>query len=136
MMSDNLNIGLPYESLVSAIGHLYRATELLNGVNKTIYSGNIIFINTTDDLTLGWNEVNSCRIYTEKFLCFEELLIPSLGLINDAKCMIESLVAWNLGLTNSGKRNILNCINVACFDGIFPCIEELESWLNVSDRKG
>jgi hypothetical protein len=58
-------------------------------------------------LEKSWNEVNLCRVHTEKILFIEELLIPVLGEINDAKTMMDSLIAWKLGMTRPAYFNIM-----------------------------
>jgi len=83
-----------------------------------------------EKLADSWLAVNQCRIYTESNVCLEELLIPAMGLINDAKCMVESCVAWQIGLTQAACRNIVHAILLADEEGLRPALEELESWLN------
>lgn len=53
-----------------------------------------------------------------------------MGLINDAKCMLESLVVWKLGMTLYGKFNIIKCLREAALENINPAIEELEYLLD------
>lgn len=121
---------LNHADLVAAVEHLYRALETLESAKREIVEGAILATGLSSKLSDGWLEVNRCRQYTETFVLFEEWLVPSLGLINDAKCMVESCVAWGLGVTRSAYLQILNCINLAIDDGIRPCLEELESWMH------
>lgn len=121
--------GFQYDHLMAAIGHLYKALELLTGVNNAIVSQSLNFLELVEDLAAGWLEVNRCRIYTENILFYDELLIPALGLINDARLMLESLVHWKLGLTLQAKYNILRCLKEAIMEGIGPCLAELEACL-------
>jgi hypothetical protein len=121
---------LNHADLTAAIEHLYRALATLESARSEIAGGIMSAPDLSAKLADSWLEVNRCRLYTEPFALFEEWLVPSLGLINDAKCMIESCVAWKLGVTRSAYLQILNCINLAIIDGIRPCLEELESWMN------
>ena len=91
----------------------------------------IDFVEIVEALTAAWNEINACRVYTEQNVDFEELLIPAMGLVNDAKLMIESLVAWKLGLTAYGRISILSSIRGAISDGIVPAIVKLENCMAV-----
>jgi hypothetical protein len=120
---------LNHADLVAAVEHLYRALEALEAARREITGGAILATGLSSKLADGWLEVNRCRQYTEPFPLFEEWLVPSLGLINDAKCMVESCVAWGLGVTRSAYFHILNCIDLAINEGIRPCLEELESWM-------
>jgi hypothetical protein len=125
----NSSLVLNHADLLAAIEHLYRALEALESAKREIAGGAILATELSSKLADGWLEVNRCRQYTEPFALFEEWLVPSLGLINDAKCMVESCVAWGLGVTRSAYLEILNCINLAIIEGIRPCLEELESWM-------
>jgi hypothetical protein len=82
----------------------------------------------TQRLVEAWDEVNRCRVYTEKIQFIEEVLIPVLGEINDAKSMFESLAAWNMGMTPAGFNSIMGCLSSA-ISGIRPCLEELSNWV-------
>lgn len=111
--------------------------DLLTDVNNTIVDNEILnFLILSEKLSESWLEVNKCRVFTESIVDYEELLIPSMGLINDAKCMLESLVAWKLGMTLYGKWNILQCIRMAGLEHINPMIGELEFWLDWVDKYG
>jgi hypothetical protein len=121
---------LSYDNLMAAIGHLYRAMDLLTYVNNEIVDRSIDALDLIEKLGDGWREVNRCRLYTQDQLFYEELLVPSMGLINDAKTMLESLIAWKLGMTIHAKHSILTCIKGAALDGINPSLAELESCLD------
>lgn len=114
----------PY--LLAAIAHLYNAMELLKEVNNTIVEQAIDGLDSVQKLADSWLEVNRCRIYTEKIDHLEELLIPAMGLINDAKSMLESVIYWKIGMTIHARYNILSCIKEAALEGIGPTLEELE----------
>lgn len=99
-------------------------------MNNSIVDDEIIdSMKLTDKLDESWLQVNTCRVYTGHIVDMEEFLIPSMGLINDAKCMFESLIAWRLGMTMYGKYNIVQCLRQAALDYINPAIEELENLL-------
>lgn len=114
--------------LMKAINHLHRSLDLIGGARKRVESGVLDGLFTSNDLAEGWFEVNCCRLYTEKAIIIEEYLQPAMGLIHDAKCMIDSLVAYGDGMTFHGKMNIISCLQDA-EDGIRGVLEEMESWI-------
>lgn len=114
--------------LLKAINHLHRSLDLIGGARKRVESGVLDGLFTSNDLAEGWFEVNCCRLYTEKAVLIEEYLQPAMGLIHDAKCMIDSLVAYGDGMTFHGKLSILSCLQDA-EDGIRGVLEELEGWI-------
>lgn len=130
LYSDQISIN----NLLKSIDHLYKAMELLTFVNNEIVDDSIDALNLIQKLNESWLEVNKCRLYTESIQHIEEVLIPSMGLINDAKCMLESLVAWKLGLTLYGKSNILKCIKQAASEMINPTLSELEDWFDYLNK--
>lgn len=113
-----------------AIEHLYAAIEKLESVVSVLSSGAIDIMELEEKLADSWLAVNRCRIYTESVASLEELLIPAMGLINDAKCMVESCVAWQIGLTQAACRNIVYAIGLAVDEGVRPALEELECWVS------
>ena len=119
------------KSLLTAIDHLYKSLDLIGGASNRVSEGALDGLFTSSDLAQGWFEVNSCRIYTESSVVIEEYLQPAMGLINDAKSMIDSLVAWGLGLTPTSRLHILGCLGDA-ESAIRAVVEELESWLTVA----
>jgi hypothetical protein len=121
---------LEFDHLMAAIEHLYKAMELLTDVNNEIVDQPIDALKLIDKLSDGWLEVNRCRLYTENSVFYESMLLPSMGLINDAKIMLESLMHWKLGMTIHAKHNILKSIKEAALDGINPSLAELEACLN------
>ena len=119
---------LTANQLHEAIEHLYEASKILRSVLKEIGSGAIRGHDISEDLGKAWFEVNSCRLYTQADVNLEELNLDAMGLINDAKCMMDSLVGWGKGLTLHGeifiKQSILtasSCLKIA--------LNELESFL-------
>lgn len=119
------------KGLMKAIDHLYKSLDLIEGAKKRISRGAFDGVFTSSDLAEGWFEVNSCRIYTEALVMIEEYLQPAMGLINDAKSMIDSLIAWGLGMTPNGKMHILSCLEEA-ESAIRTVLEEMESWVSVN----
>jgi hypothetical protein len=124
------NQALTVDQVLSAVEHLYRALEILDGAKEDLSGGAVLGTDWSAKLADAWFEVNKCREYTESIPFTEELLVPCLGSINDAKSMWESAIAWNLGITRSVFLNIMNCIDEAIVEGIRPCLEELEYWLS------
>ncbi|MCU0588176.1 MAG: hypothetical protein MUF52_08465 [Syntrophobacteraceae bacterium] len=112
--------------LFSAVEHLVKASQLLEECRETMEEGSVD-ASMLQKLEESWNEVNLCRVHTEDILFIEELLIPTLGEINDARSMLESLIAWKLGMTRQAYYSITGCLTNA-LGGIRPCIEELSSW--------
>ncbi len=125
-----LNEGrLKADELRMAIDHLYDAIGKLESCEQDLSSGAISVMDLVEKLGDSWLAVNRCRIYTEPIIFFEELLIPAMGLIHDARCMVESCVAWQIGLTQAACRNIVHAIRLAVDEGLRPALEELECWL-------
>jgi hypothetical protein len=119
------------ETLFASISHLYRAMDIIVSVNNDIVDDVFTDCNALiKNMSNGWLEVNTCRVYTQHIVDMEDLLIPSMGLINDAKCMLESLLAWKIGITPYGKHNIVKCLREAGLDYINPALEELEFWFD------
>ena len=121
---------LEYKEIIQALHALYSAQKFLVDLYELIYTGCYVSSSASADLATAWYRVNVCRLYTETDVHFEELLQPSMGLIVDAKEMIDRLAAWGKGVTRAGQANILVCIREAG-DGIFTAIEKLELMLNV-----
>lgn len=120
--------GLGNEEIKEALGHLYEAKEKAKACIDKMSDG-VLDIFFPGDLGESWHSVNKCRVYTEQFGYLDEILIPAMAALNDAKCMAESLMAWGYGLTVYGRINIANSLNDAVYGGIKPCIVELEGWL-------
>lgn len=118
------------KELVKAIGHLYKSLDLIGGARKRVSLGVFDGVFTSSDLAEGWFQVNKCRVYTETSVILEEYLQPAMGLINDAKSMIDSLMAWGLGMTVNGKIHVISCLEEA-EAAIQAVLEELESWVTV-----
>jgi hypothetical protein len=118
--------GLTSDDLFSAVDHLVKAVRLIDECRAAMEEG-LFDDSLIQKLEESWNEVNLCRVYTEKILFIEELLIPAMGEINDAKSMMESLIAWKLGMTRPAYFSIMGCLTNA-LEGIQPCIGELSSW--------
>jgi hypothetical protein len=118
------------DQILAALEHLYKALEILGSTKKELGGEAVSGAQLSSKLAEGWLEVNNCRVYTESVPYLEELLIPCLGSLNDASSMLESILAWQLGITRSAYLNIVNCLDEAVEEGIRPCLEELEFWLN------
>lgn len=85
---------LTADQLHEAIEHLYEALSILQSVLKEIGSGAIGGLDISKTLGEAWFEVNCCRLHTQLDLNLEELNLEAMALINDAKCMMESLMSW------------------------------------------
>lgn len=119
---------LTVEQLLEGIEHLYEALRILKSVLKEIGSGAMRGIEISDGLATAWFQVNCCRLYTESDVNFEELNMEAMGLINDAKCMTDSLISWQKGMTPHGKLYITHSIREAA-GNLNLVLTELESWL-------
>ena len=104
---------LTSSQLLEAIEHLYVALRVLNSVLKEIEWGAIRGMEISKDLATARFQVNCCRLYTESDLNFEELTLAGMGLINDAKSMMDSLMSWQKGLTPHGRLYIIQSIREA-----------------------
>ena len=120
---------LSLEELHEAIGYLYEALEILESVLKEIENGSIRGMETSERLAEAWYKVNCCRLHTEPDVNLEELNLAAMGLINDAKCMMDSLMSWRKGMTLHGMINITGNIRTAS-DNLRLVLHYLEDWLN------
>jgi hypothetical protein len=117
---------IAHQDISNALKHLRKAVEFLGGCRKVMHSG-IYDVFFAEKLTDCWREVSRCRTYTDKIGRLEEVLVPAMGEISNAKSMFDSLVVSNLGMTRHGYNSIMRCIRSAEL-GIRPCIRELENW--------
>jgi hypothetical protein len=114
--------------LFEAIEHLYEALRILESVLKEIERGAMRGIEISKSLATAWFQVNCCRLYTESDLSHEELNVEAMGLINDAKSMMDSLISWEKGMTPHGKFYITQSIREAA-GNLILVLTELESLL-------
>jgi hypothetical protein len=119
---------LTADQLHEAIDHLYEAERILRSVLKEIGSGAIQGLDVSEELATAWFEVNCCRLYTQSDVNLEELNLEAMGLINDAKCMMDSLVSWKKGLTPHGQFYMRQSI-ISAMSGLKVVLNELESML-------
>lgn len=119
---------LTVTQLFEAIEHLYEALRILESVLKEIERGAMRGIEISKSLATAWFQVNCCRLYTESDVNYEELNVEAMGLINDAKCMTDSLISWQKGMTPDGKLYITHSIREAA-GNLNLVLTELESWL-------
>jgi hypothetical protein len=114
---------------LEAIENLYEALKILETVRKEIESGAIRGMVTSDNLAEAWYKVNCCRLHTQEDVNLEELTLEAMGLINDAKCMMDSLLSWNKGMTRHASFFIRENIASAARN-IFSVLSQLEDWLS------
>jgi hypothetical protein len=125
-MTNNLpTLPIKASDLIRAVEHLHRSLSLLRNVRNQISQGILNSLSDVNDLKESWKEVNCCRLYTEDSVAIEEYLQPAMGLINDSKEMIESVVAWKIGLTRHAQVNMMHCLYLA-EEAIFTVLESLE----------
>jgi hypothetical protein len=121
-------LALTQVQLIEAIGYLYEAVEALESVVKEIESGAMRGIVISEKLAEAWFKVNCCRLHTQEDVNLEDLNLEAMGLINDAKCMMESLIHWKKGMTRQGKLSIMASISSAV-GNLFLVLCELEELL-------
>jgi len=125
----SIMIKLSPEQLFEAIHNLYEAVEILESVLKEIETGAMRGMVISERLAEAWYKVNCCRLYTESDVNLENLTLEAMGLINDAKCMMDSLVGWGKGMTFHGRLAITSSIHFAS-QNLLHALCELENWLN------
>jgi len=118
---------LTADELFQAKSHLYKSLEIIEKQLSSLRQGVYDALRASSELGEAWFEVNKCRVYTETILDFEERLQPAMGLICDAKCMVEHLSALNMGITGHGFISITNCLEEATAL-IGMVLDELECW--------
>jgi hypothetical protein len=120
---------LTADQLLEAIEYLYEALRIMKSVLQEIERGAMRGLEISERLETAWFQVNCCRIYTQADVKLEELNIEALGLINDAKSMIDSLICWQKGMTPHGKLYITRSIRSAGAN-LNLVLTELESSLS------
>ena len=110
---------------MQAITALTLCQKILVKAAESVKKGAYISTTLSEQLATAWYRVNVCRLFTQQSVNWEGHLQSAMGLIHDAKCMIDSLAAWGKGVTQAGQANILNCIKEAA-DEIFTVQEQLE----------
>jgi hypothetical protein len=120
---------------VEAIENLYEALKILDSVRKEIESGAIRGMVTSENLGEAWYKVNCCRLHTQEDVNLEELTLEAMGLINDAKCIMDSLASWKKGMTRNA--NFLIRENIAsATKNIFFVLSQLEDWFSKLEEEG
>ena len=120
---------------LEAIENLYEALKILESVRKEIESGAIRGMVTSENLAEAWYKVNCCRLHTQEDVNLEELTLEAMGLINDAKCMLDSLLSWQKGMTRHASFYIRENIASAA-KNIFSVLSQLEDWLSRLEDAG
>ncbi len=120
--------------LLEAIHHLYASLELMDAIERDVFGGVLDWEVSSRGLADAWFQVNCCRVYTERFVDMEERLQPAMGYINDAKSMIDSMVAWGYGMTRAARGSVLGSLDQAG-DLVQSVLEELESWIGSCERE-
>jgi hypothetical protein len=120
---------------LEAIENLYEALKILESVRKEIESGAMRGMVISENLAEAWYKVNCCRVHTQADVNLEELTLEAMGLINDAKCMIDSLLSWKKGMTRQAKFFIMDNISYGA-SNIFLVLSHLEDWLSKLEDEG
>jgi hypothetical protein len=103
--------------------------KILDSVRKEIESGAMRGMVISENLAEAWYKVNCCRLHTQEDVNLEELTLEAMGLINDANCMIDSLLSWNKGMTRQARFFIMENLSSAA-KNIFMVLSQLEDWLS------
>jgi hypothetical protein len=120
---------------LEAIENLYEALKILESVRKEIESGAMRGMVISENLAEAWYKVNCCRLHTQEDVNLEEFTLEAMGLINDAKCMMDSLLSWNKGMTRQASFYIRDNIAYAA-KNIFLVRSHLEDWLSELEEEG
>ena len=120
---------------LEAIENLYEALKILDSVREEIESGAIRGMVTSENLAEAWFKVNCCRLHTQEDVNLEELTLAAMGLINDAKCMMDSLLSWKKGMTRQASFYIRDNIASAA-KNIFLLRSQLEDWMSKLEEEG
>ena len=120
---------------LEAIENLYEALKILDSVREEIESGAIRGMITSENLAEAWFKVNCCRLHTQEDVNLEELTLAAMGLINDAKCMMDSLLSWKKGMTRQASFYIRDNIASAA-KNIFLVRSQLEDWMSKLEEEG
>jgi len=120
---------------LEAIENLYEALKILESVRKEIESGAMRGMVISENLAEAWYKVNCCRLHTQEDVNLEEFTMEAMGLINDAKCMMDSLLSWNKGMTRQANFSIMENISSAA-KNIFVVLSQLEDWLSNLKEEG
>ena len=120
---------------LEAIENLYEALKILDSVRKEIESGAIRGMVVSENLAEAWYKVNLCRLHTQEDVNLEEFTLEAMGLINDAKCMMDSLLSWNKGMTRQASFFIMDNLSSAARN-IFLVLSQLEDWLSNLKEEG
>jgi hypothetical protein len=120
---------------LEAIENLYEALKILDSVSKEIESGAIRGMVISENLAEAWYKVNCCRLHTQEDVNLEELTLEAMGLINDAKCMMDSLLSWKKGMTRHANFFIRENIASAA-KNIFLVLSQLEDWFSKLEEEG
>ena len=120
---------------LEAIENLYEALKILESVRKEIKSGAMRGMVISENLAEAWYKVNCCRLHTQEDVNLEELTLEAMGLINDAKCMMDSLLSWNKGMTRQANISITENI-ASAVKNIFVVLSQLEDWLSNLEEEG
>ena len=120
---------------LEAIENLYEALKILDSVRKEIESGAMRGMVVSENLAEAWYKVNLCRLHTQEDVNLEEFTLEAMGLINDAKCMMDSLLSWNKGMTRQASFFIMDNLSSAARN-IFLVLSQLEDWLSNLKEEG
>jgi len=123
----------PVLSHLRAIEELYEGCDLLCKANNLIVEEAVDGLSASTHISTAWDTLNRSRLYIDSN--WDEALVPAIGLVNDARCMIESLLSWNLGFTFYGKYSILSAIRDA-FSAANALLETLEGELEELQKNG
>ncbi|MEM5785671.1 MAG: hypothetical protein AAGU11_00055 [Syntrophobacteraceae bacterium] len=119
---------MEFRELAEAAIHLQKAIGLLDSVNdEIIMEESVNSFEIVRRLSMAWEELNSCRLYTKESASLEELLVPAMALVDRARQVLESLTHRRPGTMVYGQIGVLKSIREALSTGIRPGLTRLES---------
>ncbi len=110
---------------MQSITALTSCRKILAKAADAVQLGAYVSTTLSEQLATAWYRINVCRLFTQEDPNWEGHLQSAMGLINDAKSMVDSLAAWGKGVTRAGRANILLCL-AAATDEVFTVQEQLE----------
>ena len=119
-------ITLEYKEIMQSITALTLCRKILAKAADAVQLGSYVSTTLSEQLATAWYRINVCRLFTQEDVNWEGRLQSAMGLINDAKSMVDSLAAWGKGVTRAGRANILICLATAT-DEVFTVQEQLEN---------
>ncbi len=95
-----------FDDLIKALDLLHEVFWDIKSVSGTIANGSFVSYSVIEQLRDSWNKMSKSRECTQRLHSVDENVQLAMGCVNDAKSMIESLIAWNSELTPHAQFSI------------------------------